>query len=196
MPVPTDGLVEITLTGSLYDVGWQNVFYYHDSGNNPITDMPGIATDFNAKIALELITATSDDCLYQTIKVRDVLGQVPDFEQPTSSTQGQLADQSLPPFNAVRIDLSVFTKETRRGYKRFVGVPESRVTDGFLTTTAQAEWESVRANLDEALNASGTGYQAVVFGGPIPTDPLRKVVNIITTPVLQNRITSQVSRKP
>jgi len=195
MPIPVDGLVEITIEGTLLGVNYANIFYYWDSSDDPISDMPEIATQFNNFVPNQLAVGTTTDITYDNIRVRDVLGLVPDYEQPPSDPNGNIVDDVLPAFNAVRFDYAVQTKETRRGYKRFAGVPEGSISDGVLTPAALATWEAIALSCLQPLPAGGNSYQPMVYGKAIPSDPARSVVNIVTSIVARPRITSQVSRK-
>lgn len=195
MPTPVNGLVEITLSGNCLGVDFANVYYYWDSSDSVVSDPPTIATQFNGFVANRLAVVTSVRTNYLNIKVRDVLGVTPDHDQTPSDTTGNVAGDCMPAFSAVRLDYAVATKETRRGYKRYTGVPETYNVDGQLNAAGLAAWQAEEFSFFQPLVAGALSYQPVIYGGPIPTNPTRSIANIVTAIDTRSLITSQVSRK-
>lgn len=195
MAIPVNGLVEIVLSGRVLGIPWNNVYHYWDTSDSVITDMPTIASQFNAFVANSLPTLTTPNTKYDNIKIRDVLGNVPDYDEPPTDPDGNKIESVMPSFNAVRVDYMVTTKDTNRGYKRYPGVPEEDVNLGDLTPTALAAWSAFQTQWLQPLVAGGKSYQPVVYGRATPTQPTRKVVNIVTSIVVRPEITSQTSRK-
>ena len=195
MATITDGLAKITLFSTIIGEEAQNVFYYWDSTNSAITDMNGIATQFDSNLMASLAAATSTQLVFDLIRVTDVKGTNPDHDLAPTQADGDLTGDALPSFNAVRCDLLTQTKETRRGYKRFPGVAESSVVNNKLTVADQILWNAVASTLNNALVVGADTYFAIVFGDKTPTAPTRSISNLILSAIARPDISSQVSRK-
>lgn len=195
MPIPTDGLVEITLRGTYLGQEWANVFHYWDTSNSQITDKPGIAAGFDAQVVGVTHDMLSVNTLIEEVIVRDVLGITADYAIASAFPTGLVAGESVSAFTAIRFDYLGFDKSTRRGYKRFVGVGESEQSGGFLTAAAFTYAQSIEANLLGQIIVGPQSYQPVIYGKATPTDPTRSVVNIVTNVLARQKLTSQTSRK-
>lgn len=195
MPIPTDGLVEITLQQRLFGQELVNVFYYWDSTNASIANMPGIAAAFDAVMMSDLAIVTNVALKFENIKVRDVFGINPDVNAVPSQADGDLLGEALPSFLAARLDLEPSTKETRRGYKRFAGLEETQQSDGELTVAAIIAWSAIVTALQTSLIVGPSTYQPVIRGLATLANPTRNVVNPVALVTLSNLITSQTSRK-
>lgn len=196
MAIPTDGLVEISLTTSLGSNLSQNVWFYHDANNGAIIDMPGIAADFDLKIAGQMSLAVSSSLSFDLITVRDVLGLNPDEILVPAVVSGIQVGDALPLLNCARIDLLVSSKITRRGYKRIPGLVESQVSGDNLTPSGVTDFAAFALTALSNMIVGGVTYGPVIRGGPTKTDLTRNVVNPVTSGVSRIEVTSQVSRKP
>lgn len=195
MPIPTNGLAEITFTMTLSTTILQSVFFYWDNTNTPISNMAGIATTFDTIVVTPLAAQVSSALVFSDVLVRDVLGLNPDFNVAPATASGILAGDTLPPFNAVRIDLLVGTKETKRGYKRLPGLLEVQTTGDSLVPGTQVAFQTYSLTYLTGLVVGINTYGPVIRGGPIPTDLTRNVVNPVTSTNVPILVTSQVSRK-
>ena len=196
MALITDGLAEITLLSSLEGQEIENIFYYWDITNTPISNMSGIVTQWDANIMASLATPTSNAVSFVNLKIRDVKGTNPDFDLAPTQATGISGGDVLPAFNAVRIDLIGQTKLTGRGYKRFAGLPEASTTGNEITAAAKVNWNSLASTLNNAVTVGADTYFAIIFGKPTPTAPTRSESNLILSALVRDIITSQVSRKP
>lgn len=195
MPIPTNGLAEVTFTMTLSAQVFQSVFFYWDNTNTPISNMAGIAAQFDATVVTPLAANVTSALAFTDVLVRDVLGLNPDFNVAPATVGGVIAGDTLPPFNAVRIDLLVATKETKRGYKRVPGLLESQTTGDSLIAGTQAAFQTYSLTYLTGLVVGINTYGPVIRGGPIPTDLTRSVVNPVTSTNVPILVTSQVSRK-
>lgn len=195
MALIVDGLAEITLQSVTGGREIENVFYYWDITNTPITNISGIAVQFDLNLMAALAAATSDTILFSNIKIRDVKGSIPDFDTAPTAPAGLIAGDVLPPFNAVRIDLIGQTKLTGRGYKRFAGIPEASTSGDSLTPAAKIPWNGVATQLNNGLTVGADTYFSIIFGRPTPTLPTRSESNLILSALVRDVITSQVTRK-
>lgn len=195
MATPTAGLVEIILSGTLQGRPWANVFHYWNQADADVLALPPIADEFNA-VPNNWATNVVDTVTFDNIKVKDVLGDLPDYDQAPTDPTGALAQEGAANFIAVRFDYGVGSKETRRGYKRLVGISEQSIADGTLIPGAVTSMQSFADTyLDSSLSVGGTTYTPVVVGGPTIEEPERLVANPVTSVTVQPRVTSQVSRK-
>lgn len=195
MALCTDGLIEVTFQGTLQGVEWANIFHYWNTTNAPVVDLDEIPALFDSAWANRIAVVSGDGVTFSGITARDVFGLSPDAFAVPADTTGNLAEQALPALNAVRIDLGVGDKSTRKGYKRVVGVTEPQTDAGFLVSAALTAWNTEAQNALNQLVTTNAAYFPVVYGGATDKDAFRSQANIILTATARGRVTSQVSRK-
>lgn len=195
MPVPVDGLIEVTLTGNYLGKNWAAVYHYWNSANAQVSGKAALATEFNAKVSNRLSTLVHDQVVFENIKIRDVLGITPDYDQPPSNPQGDRAGTGLPRFNAIPYRYSVATKETHVGYKRYPGVIEADQTNGVMTPAFLLDCQAEEINFLQPLVNGGDSYQPVVYGRATPSNPTRSIVNIVNGITTIAILSSQGSRR-
>ncbi len=193
MPQPTDGLVRITLQSSIGGRGVENVFYYWDSFDNPITALAPIATQFDTTIVTPLSVILSTGVSFDNIRVQDVLGSLPDVDVTPGTGSGVRPGEVLSDFYAISFTLNVITKDTRKGAKRFAGVSEADVIGNAPTGAFLILMQVMQLSFAFSL-ITDQNYGAVVFGDINP-NRLAVVVNGVTSGVANNRVTTQNSRK-
>lgn len=168
------------------------VFHYWDDLQGPIANMNVVASQFDTIVASQLPPIVVDDMTFENIKVRDVFGLNQDFEMTPTVLVGAIATEPMPGNVAVRVDLNVTTKETRRGMKRVPGIAEDSVIDEDISAAALAAFQTWANTLGTDLIDGTDVYHPVVYGGPTTLQPLRNVTNFITgatvrsVPVTQN----------
>ena len=195
MPTPTAGLVEIILSGTQQGRPWANVFHYWNPSDTQVLSLPPIATQFNT-VPNQWALSSVSGVTFDNIKIKDVLGDLPDFDMVPTQPVGQLAVEGVANFVGIRFDYNVGSKETRRGYKRLVGLAESSVADGTIGAGALASFQTFATTyLEASLTVGATNYEPVVLGGPTKDDPLRFVVNLVIAVTVLSRVTTQNSRK-
>ena len=195
MPTPTAGLYEISLTGDYYGIDFANVFHYWNVSNIPINNFANVATEFNDNIAAQLTLFTNTNVNYREIVIRDVLGLANDFVSVPTVGTGAQPGEGAPSFAAMAFRLGVSTKETKKGAKRFVGIAEANKDGNTVTAGLFGLMQAFEPNLLQALNDAGVFYSPVIYGKATPSQPLRSVVNLITSATALQTVTSQVSRK-
>lgn len=195
MPNVSDGLVEITMKGSYVGKPWANVYHYWRGENVAVEQMAQLGNLFRDNIQEQISVLVSENVLFTEILVRDVFGVNNDVFIAISEQTGQKVGESVASFDAVAFSMGVQSKETKKGAKRYVGIPESDQAQGFLTASAFSAWQGIQSNHTIPLNASNIVYRPVVYGKPIPTNLTRNVVNNITSASVSQELTSQISRK-
>jgi len=181
-------------------------FFDHTAGSGTASDLAvafGAARgDLMNAFQTELIKNYSIDVIN--------LGDLGDFASLPWVGTGALAQDTLPPFNAVGFTMKVNTRAVRKGSKRVSGLAETDVTNGEITgTTTLANIELLRiAMAQEIVDASDTWLPIVVkriktavagttptqykYRLPEPGDPLvtGEVITVLTT----RNVSHQVSR--
>lgn len=193
MPVPTDGLLEFTLHTSVGTEQFQNVFYYHDTLNNPLVSLLGAAAAFDTTIVTPLALILSSSVSFDSIVTKDVIGGLPDIETIPVTGGGTRAGDILPDFYAYAYTLNPQTKETRRGAKRFSGATELDVLGNSPTVAFRVILTTYAIQMTIGLVVVNT-YSPCVYGRVTPTRPVH-VVNYLVGVVPNQFVTTQSSRK-
>lgn len=194
MPIPTGGLIEVTFQQSFGDISIANVFYYWNTLNIEPSSFVALAADFDATIVVNAQSIQSLSISYDNIRVKTVLGVLPDLVVSPSVPTGTLAGDSLPSFAAAGFLLQGETKETRPGSKRFVGLTEDVVTSNQFTGGYIIALDAFALFLDDDLFDGANTYDPVIFGRITPSRP-NLAANKIISAVRSDFVTSQVSRK-
>jgi len=194
MGIPTGGLIEITFQQSLGAIQIANVFYYWNSLNIEPSSFVALAADFDATIVTPASLIQALDISYDNIRVKTVLGTLPDLVITPTTPNGSLVGDNLPSFNASGFLLQGETKETRPGSKRFVGLTEDVVTANQFTAGFIVALDAFALFLDDDLFDGANTYDPVIFGRITPTRP-NLAANKIISAVRSDFVTSQVSRK-
>lgn len=195
MTTPSSGLIEVTLSGTFLGRPWANVFHYWNQDAGGVVQKAALATSFNAQVANRLPLLSSDKVFYDNIKIRDMIGITPDYEQAPSQPTGQVGGDALPAFNTYRYLYSVTDKTTRKGWKRYPGVVEANQADGSLTAAAFSAHQAEELSFLQPITNTTQSYLPVIFGGPTLGNPTRFVINIVNGISAQQKLGSQVSRR-
>lgn len=169
-----------------FDIGGKELetvwFFDHTAGSGTAADLAvafGAARgDLMNAFQTELIKNLSIDIIN--------LGNPGDFVSLPWLGTGALAQDTLPPFNAVGFTMKVNTRAVRKGSKRVSGLAETDVTNGEITgTTTLANIELLRiAMAQEIVDASDTWLPVVVkrIKEAVPgTTPTRYTYRLPTT---------------
>ena len=195
MPTITDGLVEVTLEATLGGRGVANVWYFKTAADRPAAELADLLGQIDA-LYLPLIAAIQSDAVDYTLWIaRDVMGITADAQLVPTIVDGLNPGQVINNFSAMRIDLLPLTKETRRGYKRFAGIPEDLVSGNILDPILVADMALLAAVFNDGFATANEVYGPIIYGGPTIAEPLRSVYNPIINATSSNQVTSQLSRK-
>lgn len=194
MPDVTIGIYKLILTGAYLGETFQNVFHYQSV---PLTSglESSLATAFDNSVMPSIAPIISASAGFTSIEVEE-LGSInkPIVITPTLSN-GSLAGVPQPGSLCSSLKIVGQTRETRDGFKRFVGVTEEVVDSNDFT----AAFDTLLANLAGVLagtliNGLDT-FALVIYGGPIRDDLTRSVYNPISGVVPLVRVRTQVSRR-
>jgi len=193
MPAPVAGLVECTIQQTIGALPLSNVFYYWDTLNGTPVSLVGIAADFDLKVVQNMPTVQGTSLSYTNIKVRDVLGTLPDLNTVPTPGAGGRAGSNMPTFTSIGYTLQGTTKETRSGAKRFGGQTEADIEGNSPIAAYQLIMATFAAQLALSL-VSGATYVPVIFGRVTPTRPA-VLVNQVASVSANDFVTTQNSRK-
>lgn len=206
MAIGTDSLIEVSLRGSLLGSTMYNVFQYKVVvGVNGITAAQyGEAWWNHVKTNMRGLFPVSFSTYFQSVLVRELnnpAGDYGEFAIPSGEKAGTrsvgAADSPLPLVTALGMRLTVGTRATRPGQKRFFCLAEN-----------DNDYDGITSGAITAANTLGATLAAdMVLGAPAATCTLRGIVvrkdpqgnvtanqDIIGT-FVNSRVTSQVSRK-
>lgn len=195
MPVATDGLVQFTIDYTFNNTTASSVWHYWNQTNSPIADMEGLVNAFDAVLMPEMVNIMSSTLTQDRIIGRDLLGIAPDYERVPSVTVGGQTGENANNFTALRLDLLVGNKETRRGYKRLPGLIENNIAGNGLSTGYRNLVITNTAVLLTNLVVGAQTFVPIVYGRATATQPTRSIANPITGIAVPNEQTSQTSRK-
>lgn len=206
MAIGTDSLIEVSMRGSILGSQIYNVFQYQVVvGVNGITAAQyGEAWWNHVKTTMRGLFPTSFSGYFQSVLVRELNNATGDYGEyaiPTAERAGTrsvgTADSPLPLVNALGMRLTVGTRATRPGQKRFFCLAEN-----------DQDYDSLTSGVVTAANSLGAVLVAdMVLGAPAATCTLRGVVTRkdvngvvtahqdVTGWLVNPRVTSQVSRK-
>lgn len=207
MAITGDALL-ITLRYEFLAQKCQTAQYYTPSGATFITancDGVGNAWWQDVKDAWrDLINAASGDFLFKSVLVEEFNGSgglgeyaIPIDEQ-LGTRPGGATSGFLPSYCACGVRLSVPTRNTRPGQKRFPGLIETDVLDNEITSDYIDLVEALSAKYDSAITlgapvAAGLLTPIIIkYTGSPPAEAARQDV---TGHVINSSVTSQVSRR-
>lgn len=193
MPVITTGLYQVILEQNYRGQAVLNSFFYEENlGNDDEQEL--CATAFDEDIMATLALAQHTSLIYNSIRVRNVTGNLADFLLTPTIIVGQLIGTAINSFTAAGIRLNRTTKETRNGQKRIAGQTEEVAE----TQTWQAAYIDLLDDLGDVLilpiTTVGGVFNPVIARQSIVT-PTDWTVNPIASFTANNFITSQTSRK-
>lgn len=194
MPIPTNGLIEITFTQSFGGQTLENVFYYWNILNNEPSSFVALAADFDLKVAQEFAGIQSVNLTYSNIKLKTVFGLLPDLNTTPTLTNGTTAGDDSPSYMSFGIRLGGQTKETRPGQKRISGCVETIVSGNTISPSFLPFVQDVGDAMLLSLDSGTDIYDPVIASRPTVARP-NWVVNHIVVATANPLITSQVSRK-
>lgn len=195
MPTPTKNFARITLKGRFQGVNTENVFHYWNIDETANPAYNGLGLQFDLVVAQAISTIASDQQTYDEILVSDVLGLVADAIITPTIPTGVVNGETNGPFNAFSYTLVPSNKETRKGFKRFSGVPEISNDGGVLTAGYISALQAIESAFTTPLTSGGGDWTPVIYGGPTPSDPLRLVANPIISAISSAAVTTQANRK-
>lgn len=168
-------IVEISNVGHAFDIEMRNVWQYQIASTIPNLSAPELGESWwnHVKTALRGVVTSPYSAMFQSVLVRelnDVTGDYGEFAVPPGEQAGTrspgAASETLPPFAAASLRLTVATRTTRPGHKRFPGMVEGDQTGG-----------TVVAAVTTALNALGAVVSnTMVLGAPALTVTLTPIV--------------------
>lgn len=199
--------LKVTIRGTVAAQQWENVQWYKPTGAAFVTaEAAGVAQAYwdDVKTAWRALIVTSSVFTFQSVLVSEpgdtgAFGEypIPISEQNGTRAIGDLAD-FMPPFNAWGMRLTVATRTTRPGQKRFCGIMEGDANADILTAPGIALLEDLAPKFSDNI----------VLGSPVATGVLiPEVVRIdrvtgditasqeVTGFLINPYVTSQVSRK-
>ena len=179
MPVPTGGLIELTLTYDYDTETLENVYYYWNSLNNEPTSFVQISSEFDTNVATPEALIHSDLVQFINIRARTVLGNLPDLNTVPTTANGARPGDGLPSFTAVSAKLAGTTKDTRAGAKRYGGLWEGDITGNLLSVAYQAVFDTFLPNLLLPVSDGVNTYVPVIYSKPKPTRPTDFVNEVI-----------------
>jgi hypothetical protein len=194
MPVPTAGLIEVTLTQTAGATNLENVFYFWNSLNIEPISFIGFSADWDTKYMPGISSIQGLGVTYTNVRIRTVLGVLPDLNSAASIPVGTRAGESLPSYVAIGFRLGGTTKETRSGAKRFGGQTETDIAGNTPTTAYAAVLDGFAPTLTQSVFDGLNTYQPVILSRPTPTRGTF-LVNPIIVATRNLFVTTQNSRK-
>lgn len=196
MGTTSNGLYSVTLKCSRGGVNIYNVFWYRETAGQTGKGAD-LATIFNSAILPDIADILSSGVNIDTITVAEPTSINADHVVAASVSAGTLTGTTMPNFNAASIRLIRTTKETRSGYKRFGPYNEENVAGNGFEATYLSVLNTVAADLETTLTPSGLVFEPVIVRRLTTPVPWSNVIfNPVSEALVQNRPTSQVSRKP
>ena len=206
MAIVPDSLIEISNVGTAFSSQVRNVWQYRVEstifGMTPAT----IAEAWwnHVKSVMRALPVTSYAELFQTVQVRELnnpTGEYGDYAIPTGEWAGTRTPPAqgelMPPFCVAAMRLTVGSRLTRPGQKRFTGLVEGDQASGILS-----------ASVITLLNNIGNVVTApIVLGAPAATVSLTPIIvkkaaggsvishQEITGYLVSNRVSTQNTRK-
>lgn len=189
-----------------------NVYFFDVLAVSPGLTVPQpsfLAASFGEEYLATLRPLQSNQLIYDRVEVDEVNGTaIGSFIYPDPST-GAVNAASLPPMNAISIQLVRGDRTTRHGWKRIAGIPETATDNGVVTPSLQESWkaallpillpEGVPVKRFDMVNDGGVpaGYvdaRLIIWGGNSPSFPMGRKQNVQSLDVKPN-ITTQNTRK-
>lgn len=201
-------LYEVVSNGVLQNQDVDNVWHYLAIASN--TDALDLATRFQTQVLTPLVAFQSDQISYVSVACRNLFDDF-DEDEIASSLVGALANQSLPSFNSLSVELVASTGIVNDGRKALGGFSEDNQTDGQWNATFLSSIDTW--GVDDYLpgvvgaGAEGVKYVPVIikrikYTTPsgntayrLPADSLEAVSTSVSSIVTKPFVASQLSRK-
>ena len=195
MPIPTGGLIQLTLSGSYGGNTINNVFSYWNSLDIEPISFVGLAVDWDTKLLGDIASIINDFVTFDTITLRTIFGTLPDFVAiPSLATGARVGDASASS-SAMGFLYSPTTKEVHPGGKRFVGVTEADTINNGYTVAFFTLLQTVATALQASITDGVNSFEPVVASRPKPTRATWAVGDVASiTPY--STVRHQVSRSP
>lgn len=206
MAIPDNALVEISLRMVNFEQQCMCVFQYQIGGimSPPTAENLGEAWWNHVKTTTRLLVPTGFTAAFRSVLVRELnnpAGAMGEFPIPPAERSGTRAPgtppDAAPTFNAYGVRLTVGSRATRPGQKRFPFVTEADILGNV-----------VNASMVTALENWGAIISAeMVLGAPVAAGTLQPIVcrkdaagdvlvyQDVTGYIVNTNVTSQVSRK-
>lgn len=195
MPIPTGGLVQITLKSKYGSNFMSNVFYYWNQLNIEPISFIGMVLDWDTNIMADLADVTNEIVTFESITARTIFGILPDFSAIPSEVDGDIIGDASTSNQAFGYLYSPGTKEVNPGGKRFGGVTEDRTVNNGWDVTYFGLLVAFGANQLLSITDGINTYDAVIASRPKPTRATWAVSDIVAaTPY--STVRHQVSRTP
>lgn len=199
--------LKIIVRGLIYNQQWENVQWYRPTGTAfALVDAGAVAEAYwnNVKDLWRAIVPSSAGMTFESVFVAEpgATGAYGEFSVPVGEKDGTrtagVGGQGLMPFAAVGMRLTVATRTTRPGQKRFIGLTEGDNVNGILGVDMIAAVEALSVKFDSTI----------ALGVPVATGVLDPIIcridratgdvtasQLVTGHVINSNITSQNSRK-
>lgn len=202
----TAGHVRVTVRGLFEGQRFENVQWYRTDGAAFLTaDAVGVGEAFwnDIKSVWRAALAAASSLTTQSILVSEPgsSGAFGEFAVPAGEQQGTRAgggSEFLPTFNSAGIRLTVATRLTRPGQKRFVGGLEVDQAGGVWQAAYQTLLNAVAVKFSEPITLGAPVATGVLIPEIVRLNPTSGAIDAaqdVTGYVLNTRVTSQVSRK-
>lgn len=193
-----------TLANSVAGVkNFANVFHYRRNAFAIPASKASLRTIFDANIAQVYLAAAADAVANMAIGVRWVSdpSDVESIAVGNPLTAGQIATDSMPNQNAVSMLLRTAMRgRSRRGAKRWAGVPEADATRDVLAGAGLARWQALQTALALPLtDADGNVWSLEIISrklSVLTTSPATVDAADVASVLLNKNIGSQDSRRP
>lgn len=206
MAIGVDSLIEVSNVGSAFSSQMRNVWQYRVESTvfGLTAEALGEAWWNHVKTVMRALPTVNYNELFQSVEVRELnnpTGDYGTYSIPSGEWAGTRAaptnPELLPPFCAASLRLTVSSRLTRPGAKRFVGLVESDQNGGIL----------VAGVITLLNNIGGVVTAPIVLGAPAATVSLTPVIvkkgtggsvlshQPITGYLAGSRVTTQNTRK-
>jgi len=206
MAITEGSVLQITVAGEANGQTLMNVWQFLVTGT--FSDISGgaVANAFwqAVKTNYRALAPTGYTLAFQRVLVEDIseadgaYGEyaIPTGEQPGTRSTG--AAEGLPTFNAVGVKLSVATRVTRPGQKRFGYMTEGDSVSGTVATALVTVVDTLMANVVGTLTLGSPALGMDLLCVVVRRDPLTGLADTYQEVVgwsVNPSVTSQVSRK-
>lgn len=184
---------EYTVYGRLFGQLVINRFFYQLSTvGNPDQLCVDSISDFddNFSVAISAILSTEYATERSTLVAID---SDVDFAEHSYVQAGTVSGDCLPPFSAWSFIYNRASRESRNGWKRLAGVPESMQSNGVATSGALADLADSAIILGRNVTSDTNAYRPVIWRGPRPG--LSVGVGFVVASVSYHSLGTQNSRK-
>lgn len=179
MPLGAIGDVfQLTLRQRYFDTQVLNVFYYQqlNANNDPVNNSSVILLGAFAEDVLPAISNIQvTELAYEGIDVINLFNvedlYSDDSVEPTAGAY--VVTSVMSPFNALEFRSSRVSRAIRRGYKRFAGMDESMIEDGFLASAFVPAITAVSNAITVSIAFSGAPLGATF--NPVIVKRIREV---------------------